>query len=206
MLARRGVRFDSLRAELLARLRGSRAQGSPTRVAAKNTPAAAEVLSAAEEIAGSAALGSHHLLEALVRSEGSYAAKVLAALGVDATAVVAKIDELGPDGTTDLTPAVAAARRMELSLTDDGVHIVLRDEEVREVVGALTNVLGNPVRGDDPLATTFVSLRAGVLATLAQWCVIVDPDAQQQAAPARVSRSAIAKAAIQERLRRRRQP
>jgi ATP-dependent Clp protease ATP-binding subunit ClpC len=80
----------------------------------RRTNAADEVVQAAQALAGGAPMGSHHLLEALIRAEGSMAAKVLTDLGVDPAAVAAKVDEFDTEDTTDATPEETAARKMEL--------------------------------------------------------------------------------------------
>ncbi|GGU18209.1 hypothetical protein GCM10010178_07880 [Lentzea flava] len=124
----------------------------------KSTTAAEEAFSAAEALAGAGPVGSHHLLEALVRSEGSMAARVLADLGVDPEAIAAKIDELDPESTTDATPEEVAARRMELRLTEDEVHLVFRDEQTLDLMRRVTELTGGPVRGTGPVAGDFVPL------------------------------------------------
>lgn len=78
------------------------------------TTAADEVVTAAQALAGGAPMGSHHLLEALVRAEGSMAAKVLSDLGIDPATIAAKVDEFDTEDTTDATPQEGAARRMEI--------------------------------------------------------------------------------------------
>src|SRR5438067_1024325 len=127
-----------------------RAGGTTKAEAARRTPAAEEILAASQELAAPAPMGSHHLLEAMARSQDSLAAKALAALGVDAETLSAKIDELGIDETSDLTPEQAAARRMEIRLEGDEVHLVLRDDVTTELVRTMTAELDGPVRGDDP--------------------------------------------------------
>ncbi|WP_275591675.1 Clp protease N-terminal domain-containing protein [Lentzea nigeriaca] len=124
----------------------------------KSTTAAEEAFSAAEALAGAGPVGSHHLLEALVRSEGSMAARVLADLGVDPETIAAKIDELDPESTTDATPEEAAARRMELRLAEDEVQLVFRDEQTLDLVRRVTELTGGPVRGTGPVAGDFVPL------------------------------------------------
>ena len=86
----------------------------------RRTTAAEEVVTAAQALAGGAPMGSHHLLEALIRAEGSLAAKVLSDLGIDPAAVAAKVDELDTEDTTDATPEETAARKMELRLVRAG--------------------------------------------------------------------------------------
>ncbi|MFS8097035.1 Clp protease N-terminal domain-containing protein [Lentzea alba] len=141
-----------LRKLLLAEL------AEPSTRAHKSTTAADEAFAAAEALAGAGPVGSHHLLEALVRSEGSMAARVLADLGIDPDAIAAKIDELDPDTTTDATPEETAARKMEIRLGDGEAQLVFRDERTLELVRRITEVTGGPIRGTGPVAGSFVPL------------------------------------------------
>ncbi|GLZ28613.1 hypothetical protein Lesp02_08030 [Lentzea sp. NBRC 105346] len=124
----------------------------------KATSAAGEVYTAAEALAGGAPVGSHHLLEALVRTEGSMAAKVLAELGVDPKTIAAKIDELDPETTTDATPEETAARKMELRLVEGEAQLVFRDDQTIELVGKIVELTGGPIKGTGPVAGDFVPL------------------------------------------------
>jgi ATP-dependent Clp protease ATP-binding subunit ClpC len=177
VLVRRGADLDRVRATVLAEVKQVTTGGPTSR---PRTPAAEDVVAAAQELAESAPMGSHHLLEALARSEDSLAAKVLASLGVDPEAVAAKIDELGIEGTTDVTPEEAAARQMELRLDGNVVHLVLRDETTVEVVRAITDRIGSPVRGDDPAAGSFVGLWQTVLAGLEEIRHHVTPEPEEK--------------------------
>jgi ATP-dependent Clp protease ATP-binding subunit ClpC len=125
---------------------------------AARTNAAEEVVSAAQALAGDAPMGSHHLLEALVRAEGSMAAKVLADLGIDPAAVAAKVDEFDTEHTTDATPEEQAARKMELRVVDDEVHLVFRDVGTVDLARAVTNVVGGPLTATGPVTGRFVPL------------------------------------------------
>ncbi len=160
-------------------------------------------MAAAEELAASGPMGSHHLLEALARSEDSLAAKVLAALGVDADVLAAKIDELGVAGTTDVTPEEAAAQQMEVRLEGGEVHVVLRDEASVALARIVTEHLGGPVRGDDPVAGSLAGLWPEVVRALESVGRQLEPPADEQGGD-RGSRSAVVRRAIQSRLRRRR--
>ena len=123
------------------------------------TTAAEEVVSAAEALAGGAPMGSHHLLEALIRAEGSMAATVLAQLGVSPDAIADKVDELDADVTTDATPQETAARKMEIRFTEDEVHLVFRDETTLGLAQTLSAVTdGGPIRATGPVAGQFVPL------------------------------------------------
>ena len=50
--------------------------------------------------------------------------KVLISLGVDADTLAAKIDELGIEGTSDVTPEESAARQMELRIEGDKLRVI----------------------------------------------------------------------------------
>ena len=104
-------------------------------------------------------MGSHHLLEALVRAEGSMAAKVFGDLGVDAAAIASKVDEFDAEDTTDATPEEIAARKMELRV--DGRRGASRlsgpgdrrSREVRHRTGRR-----GPVTATGPVTGKFVPL------------------------------------------------
>ena len=131
------------------------------------TTAASEVVTAAQALAGDAPMGSHHLLEALIRADGSMAAKVLGELGVNAAAVAAKVDEVDPEGTTDATPEEGAARKMELRVVtvegedeavSEEVHLVFRDNATLGIAKAVTELVDGPVTGTGPVTGKFVPL------------------------------------------------
>jgi ATP-dependent Clp protease ATP-binding subunit ClpA len=124
----------------------------------QGTPAAEEVTETAAALAGGARIGSHHLLEALIRAEGSMAARVFEALGVDAETVAAKIDELDPEETTDATPEEAAARKMELRLEEGEVHLVFRDPQTILLTTQVTALSGGAITGTGPVSGAFVPL------------------------------------------------
>ncbi len=122
------------------------------------TSAADDVVNAARALAGDAPMGSHHLLEALIRAEGSMAAKVLGDLGVDAAAIASKVDEFDAEDTTDATPQELAARKMELRLSGDEVHLVFRDQATVELARSVTDLVGGPVTPAGPVTGKFVPL------------------------------------------------
>jgi ATP-dependent Clp protease ATP-binding subunit ClpC len=203
VLVTRGAALGRVRQTVIEELgsvdRPSRpsAQTTPAR-----TPAAEEVIAAAEQLAGGAPIGSQHLLEALARSDESLAAKALAALGVDADALAAKLDELGVEGTTDTTPEETAARRMELRLENDAVHVVLRDQAAVELARAVTGQAGDPARGDDPVLTgPFIGLRQSILAGLREVRRALTPPEPEGTGTARTT---LVQRALQSRWRRRR--
>ena len=168
------------------------------------TPAAEAVMATAQALAGGAPVGSHHLLEAMVLLEGSLAANTLAALGIDADALAAKIDEIGIDGTTDVTPEDAAARQMEIQVEESEVRIVLRDTASREIAAALSTTMGNPIRGDNPAGSALIELWQAVMAALQQLRSRIEPTDDADGDDAQ-GVSAIVRDAIRSRLSRRRQ-
>ena len=109
------------------------------------------MLAAAEDLAGGGAVGTQHLLEALARSDDTAAAKALAAVGVDADALAAALDEVGVEGTADVVPEEAAARAMEIRVEGDAVHVVLRDANSLAVARGVIEAIGGPLRGSDPV-------------------------------------------------------
>jgi ATP-dependent Clp protease ATP-binding subunit ClpA len=125
---------------------------------AARTNAAEEVVTAAQALAGDAPMGSHHLLEALIRAEGSMAAKVLADLGIDPAAVSAKVDEFDTEDTTDATPEEQAAKKMELRVENDEVHLIFRDGGTVDLAKAVTEVVGGPLTSAGPVTGRFVPL------------------------------------------------
>ncbi|MGH3951175.1 MAG: Clp protease N-terminal domain-containing protein [Pseudonocardiaceae bacterium] len=116
------------------------------------------MISAAQALAGGAPLGSHHLLEALVRSEGSMAAQVLAGLGIDPEKIAAKVDALDPDQTTDSSPEESAARKMELRLEGGNLHVVLSDESTVALARVVSDLAGGTITATGPITGAFVPL------------------------------------------------
>lgn len=150
-------------------------------------------------------MGSHHLLEAMIRSEDSAAAKVFSAIGVEADSLSATIDEVGIEGTTDLTDEEAAARQMEILVENGEVRIALRDRAAVELAETITEHLGGPIRGNDPLAGGLVGLHQEIVRFLTDLRSRVAPSPEDAADPERPSGiSVLLKRATQGRLRRRR--
>jgi ATP-dependent Clp protease ATP-binding subunit ClpC len=200
VLAQRGATAERIRplVKLVLETAGA-AKGAVAQSPPRRTPGAEAVIAVAEQLAGAAPLGSHHLLEAMALVDDSLAAGTLGALGVEAEALAAKIDELGTEGTTDISPEDAAARQMELRLGDDEVTIVLRDGATLELARSLTAAVGNPVRGDVPTGSPLIGMWQANLLALQQLVERVDPGEGAD----QTSRAAAVRAAIRNRLRRR---
>ena len=200
VLVARGADLKRVRATVLEELQnitpGSRASGP------RRTPGGEEALSNAQQLAGSSAVGSHHLLEALARSEDSLASKVLISLGVDADTLAARIDELGIEGTSDVTPEESAARQMELRVEADVAYVVLRDAGTVQLVRTITESFGGSVRGDDAGVGSMAGLWQAVAASLEDLRRRLAPAAEESESES--LRSTIVGKAIQSRLARRR--
>jgi ATP-dependent Clp protease ATP-binding subunit ClpC len=133
----------------------------------RRTPATDDVLESAAQLAGGGPIGTHHLLEAMARTEDTVAARALAELGVDVDALSATIDELGTAGTSDETPEQAALRSVELRVDDDELHIVVRDPDTVERARTLLHeVEGGSLSGESPLAAPLAGLWHAIQRTL----------------------------------------
>jgi ATP-dependent Clp protease ATP-binding subunit ClpC len=196
----------TVRAEVLALLGGKGEAESAAPHRPKSTTAAEEAVTTAEALAGGAPIGSHHLLEALIRAEGSMAARALEALGVDAEAIVAKIDELDPESTTDATPVEAAARKMELRLEGEEVRLVFRDADMIELARKVTALTGGPIHGTGPVAGAFVPLWTSTNGLLLRFLEFMQPEPEGEAKDALGKASLTLRRVIRNRLQRRRPP
>lgn len=180
VLAQRIDPISKIRAAVLASSGG--AQGSQDAAAGPwpaGTSATEEAVSAAGALAGGAPVGSHHLLEAMLRAENSMASRVLRELGVDPDAVAAKIDELDPETTTDANPEESAARRMEIRLVDDEVHLILRDPATVTLAKKVTELTNGPIQGVGPVAGMFVPLWRATNQLLLQIQHVLEPEPEE---------------------------
>lgn len=201
VLVARGADLKRVRATVLGEIQnigpGSRGAGR------RRTAGGEEALSNAQQLAGNSALGSHHLLEALARSEDSLASKVLISLGVDADTLAAKIDELGIEGTSDVTPEETAARQMELRTEADVAFIVLRDPGTVQLVRTIIESFGGPVRGDDAGVGSMAGLWQLISTGLEELRLRLAPAAEESESGSARASTVLGKA-IQSRLARRR--
>ncbi len=205
VLAERINPLSRIRAAVLASLEGS-PEGSPDAEAGPwpaGTAATEDTLSAAGALAGGGPVGSHHLLEALLRAENSMAARVLRELGVDPDAVAAKIDELDPETTTDANPEETAARTMEIRLVGDEVHLILRDPTTVTIAKKVTELSNGPIHAAGPVAGLFVPLWRSTNQLLQQIQHVLDPDPAEDDGPTTRSVTKIVRAILAPRLRRR---
>jgi ATP-dependent Clp protease ATP-binding subunit ClpC len=151
--------LDRIRGEVLARIESP---GAREAHGAGRTPAAHDVLALAAELAGEAPVGSHHILEAILEQPDSAAAKLLADAGIDLDQLAAKLDEVSTEDTADDTPEQAAARQLELSMTDETVTIVLRDPRSLELGKQIVELNGGPLTARGPQLELLSRLWAAV--------------------------------------------
>ena len=180
---------------------GGVVQARPVRPA--HTPAAADVLAIAEELAGGSPVGSHHLLEALARSHDSAAGHALAASGVDVEVLAAKLDEVRLEETTDLTPEEEAARQIEIRLEGEKVHVVLRDPSTVERVRSVTDQLAGPILGTDPVAGGLVGVHQAIVRYLDRLQGRLEPPTEEASEAVQPGIRSAVHEAIHNRLRRR---
>ena len=201
VLAERINPIGKVRAAVLASLEGSQDDlGSPWPA---GTPATEDTVSAASALAGGAPVGSHHLLEAMLWADNSMAAKVLRELGVDPDAVAAKIDELDPETTTDANPEESAARKMEIRVVDDEVHLILRDPATVTIAKQITELSDGPIQGVGPVAGMFVPLWRATNQLLQQIQSVLgpEPDDEDESTTSKAAR--VVRTVLAPRLRRR---
>jgi ATP-dependent Clp protease ATP-binding subunit ClpC len=139
--------LDRIRGEVLTRIESP----APREVhGAGRTPAAHDVLALAAELAGEGPVGSHHILEAMLQQPDSAAAKVLGDAGIDLDQLAAKLDQVSIADTADDTPQQAAARQLELSVTEETVTVVLRDPGSLELGKRILQLNGGPLAARGP--------------------------------------------------------
>ena len=120
------------------------------------------MLTLAAELAGETPVGSHHILEAILQQPDSAAAKVLTDAGIDLDQLAAKLDEVSTEDTADDTPEQAAARQLELSVTDETVTVVLRDPGSLELGKQIVQLNGGPLTARGPQLDLLSRLWAAV--------------------------------------------
>ena len=201
VLAERINPIGKIRAAVLAALEGS--QDVPAGPWPAGTPATEDTVSTASALAGGAPVGSHHLLEAMLRAENSMAARVLRELGVDPDAVAAKIDELDPETTTDANPEEAAARKMEIRLVDGEVHLILRDPTTVTIAKKVAELSDGPIQGVGPVAGMFVPLWRSTNQLLLQIQRMLEPEPEEEGGSDASKVAKVMRTVLAPRLRRR---
>jgi ATP-dependent Clp protease ATP-binding subunit ClpA len=133
---RRGMRFEP-----------------PMGMPAHQTPAAAKAAVEARRLAGSAPVGSHHWLLALLQQNDSIAAKALEGLGVTAESLQQRVAAIEPAGTSDETPEEAGARRVGLRVEGKLVMLEIDDPELAaSLEQAMAGRKVRVIKGTDPEA------------------------------------------------------
>ena len=139
--------LDRIRGDVLTRIESPAAREAH---GAGRTPAAHDVLATAAQLAGDGPVGSQHILEAILQQPDSAAAKALTGAGIDLDKLAIKLDEVSTEDTADDTPAQAATRQLELSITDDAVTVVLRDKGSIELGKEIVQLNGGPLAPRGP--------------------------------------------------------
>jgi len=168
--------LDRIRSEVLARVESPTASEAH---GANRTSAAQNVLTLAAELAGETPVGSHHILEAILQQPDSAAAKVLNDAGIDLGRLAAKLDEISTEDTADDTPAQAAARQLELSLTDETVTVVLRDPASLELGKRIVQLNSGPLATRGPQLDLLGRLWAAVNGWLAATARALAPEPEE---------------------------
>jgi len=154
VLAGRGAEVDVVREQVLRLIAGSPglAPAQVRRWRAPRTPAGDRVMAEAAALAQGHPTGSQHYLLALLSDPQSLAFKLLASFGVTAEAVAARVEELGPTGTSDETPEEAGARHIQMRVVGGRLELSVDDPEL---VRGLEEMV---VTGADPAAASFPAL------------------------------------------------
>ena len=144
------------------------------------TPATDATLAEAARLAGSAPVGSHHLLLAALADPDSAAARTLASLGVDLEQAQEMLRTADVTGTSDEPPEQAGRRQMSLQVTGGTLTLVVVDpvlvaagERALEAVnpaaetdadggavdeGAGSSATATVIRGDHPAAASLADV------------------------------------------------
>ena len=168
--------LDQIRGDVLARIESPAASEAH---AAGRTPAAHDVLALAAELAGETPVGSHHILVAILQQPDSAAAKVLTDSGIDLDELAAKLDDVSTEDTADDTPTQAAARQLELSVTDETVTVVLRDPLSLELGKQIVQLNGGPLTARGPQLDLLSRLWAAVNGWLAATARALAPEPEE---------------------------
>ena len=136
VLVNLGADLSAVRHAVVQSLSGHTARGLAraqlSAVERRETPAMLKAGAMARRLAKGRAVGTHHLLTALLADEDSLAAKALAELGVTAEAVEERLGKLDPAGTSDETPEEAGARRIGLRVEGRLLTLEIDDPELAE--------------------------------------------------------------------------
>ncbi len=128
------------------------------------TPAADATLSEAARLAGSQAVGSHHLLLATLADPDTAASRALAALGVDLDKARQALRGVDVTGTTDEPPEEAGRRQMTIRVASGKLTLEATDPVIVAAGGAALEALADTadpagtIRGDLPVCASLRSV------------------------------------------------
>lgn len=159
-----------------------------------HTPAMAQALELAEQLAGGAPVGSQHVLEALARIDSGVAGRALAGLGVTAESLAVAVDAVDVATTTDLTPEHTAAASLSWMADGDTATLTTTDPALVAAVRGLVDHAGGPLTGNGPLTGAFVPVHSALTTAAAALGAVLDPPDDGAAEPQVLS--------VRERLRR----
>jgi len=150
--------------ETIERGEPAEADEAGERTELRTTRAADNSLTEAARLAGSQAVGSHHLLLAAIGDPDTAAARTLAALGVDLEQAREALRTADVAGTSDEQPEEAGRRQMVITVTDQQVTIEARDPLIVSVGRAAVDALGGAaeppgtIRGDLPASASMAAV------------------------------------------------
>jgi ATP-dependent Clp protease ATP-binding subunit ClpA len=138
--------------------------GQPSEQALSATPAADTTLSEATRLAGTAPVGSHHLMLAILADPQTAAARALTALGVGLGQAKEALLSVDVTGTSDEQPEEAGRRQMTLRLSDDKLTIEAVDPIILAAARTMLEAFGDQadspdtIRGDNPVAVSLTNV------------------------------------------------
>jgi ATP-dependent Clp protease ATP-binding subunit ClpC len=120
------------------------------------SPAADTTLTEAARLAGTAPVGSHHLMLAVLADPQTAAARALTALGVDLEQAMEALRSVDVTGTSDEQPEEAGRRQMIIRVADDRLTIEATDPIIIATGRATLKALDEQTefRGDHPAAVS----------------------------------------------------
>jgi ATP-dependent Clp protease ATP-binding subunit ClpA len=167
--------FEPGRGRRWSRRRGVAAlsSGQSPEQALSATPAADTTLSEAARLAGTAPVGSHHLMLAVLADPQTAAARALTALGIDLDQAKEALRSVDVTGTSDEQPEEAGRRQMTLRVSDDKLTIEAVDPVILAAGRAMLETLGDQadsdgtLRGDNPAAVSLAKVWQAIHDSLA---------------------------------------
>ena len=120
------------------------------------SPAADTTLSEAARLAGTAPVGSHHLMLAVLADPRTAAARALTTLGIDLEQAKEALRSVDVSGTSDEQPEEAGRRQMIIRVAEDRLTIEAADPIIIASGRAALEAVGeqSEIRGDHPAAVS----------------------------------------------------